>query len=162
MSRTLRSFPTTSSPNPSGPPRPSTCCNTSRSPTPPTASPPPRKTKLVGDNKVGARIDQNTRWGNLSAYYFIDQYNLNNPYPTAQGGANLPGFNATSNGRSQLISFGLTKALGPNTVNEAHFSYMRYFNVIGKPVGGVGPSLASQGFVSGAGTLGIVPLDPKH
>ena len=117
--------------------------------------------ETVGDDKAGARIDQNTRWGNLSAYYFIDQYNLNNPYPTAQGGANLPGFNATSNGRSQLFSFGLTKALGPNTVNEAHFSYMRFFNVIGKPVGGVGPSLASQGFVSGAGTLGIVPLDPS-
>ncbi len=117
--------------------------------------------EIVGDNKAGARIDQNTRWGNLSAYYFIDQYNLNNPYPTAQGGANLPGFNATSNGRSQLYSLGLTKALGPNTVNEAHFSYMRFYNIIGKPVGGVGPSLASQGFVSGAGTLGIVPLDPS-
>ncbi len=38
---------------------------------------------------------------------------------------------------------------------------MRDFNLIGKPVGGVGPSLASQGFVSGAGTLGIVPLDPS-
>jgi hypothetical protein len=117
--------------------------------------------ETLSDNKAGARIDQNTRLGNLSAYYFIDQYNLNNPYPTAQGGANLPGFNATSNGRSQLFSLGLTKALGPSTINEAHFSYMRDFNIIGKPVGGVGPSLASQGFVEGAGTLGIVPLDPS-
>ncbi len=115
--------------------------------------------ETLGDNKAGARIDQNTRWGNLSAYYFIDQYNLNNPYPTAQGGANVPGFNATSNGRSQLFSVGLTRALGPNTVNESHFSYMRAFNVIGKPEGGVGPSLASQGFVQGG--LGIVPLDPS-
>jgi hypothetical protein len=117
--------------------------------------------ETLGDNKAGARIDQSTRWGNLSAYYFIDQYNLDNPYPTAQGGANLPGFNATSNGRSQLYSLSLTKTLGPNTVNEAHFSYMRFFNVIGKPVGGVGPSLASQGFKEGAGTLGIVPLNPS-
>ncbi len=44
-------------------------------------------------------------------------------------------------------------------MNEAHFSYMRAFNVIGKPEGGVGPSLASQGFVQGG--LGIVPLDPS-
>jgi len=117
--------------------------------------------ETLTDNKAAARFDQNTRWGNLSAYYFIDQFNLINPYPTAQGGANVPGFSASSNGRSQLFSLGLTKSYGTNTVNEAHFSYMRDFNVIGKPAGGVGPSLASQGFVEGAGTLGIVPLDPS-
>jgi len=117
--------------------------------------------ETLGDNKAAARFDTNTRWGNLSAYYFADQYDMDNPYPSAQGGANVPGFNATSNGRAQLFSVGLTKSFGANTVNEAHFSYMRDFNLIGKPVGGVGPSLASQGFVSGAGTLGIVPLDPS-
>jgi hypothetical protein len=116
--------------------------------------------ETLGDNKGGVRIDQNTRWGNLSGYYFVDQYTLNNPYPTAQGGANVPGFNAISNGRAQLLSLGLSKAFGARTVNEAHFSYMRDFNIIGKPQGGVGPTLASQGFVEGAGTLGIVPLDP--
>ena len=72
----------------------------------------------------------------------------------------MPGFNALSSGRAQLLSLGLTKTFGANTVNEAHFSYMRYANIIGQPVGGVGPSLASQGFVSGEGTLGIVPLNP--
>jgi len=117
--------------------------------------------ETLGDNKAAARFDTNTRWGNLSAYYFFDQYTLDNPYPTAQGGANVPGFNATSNGRAQLVSLSLTKAFGTNTVNEAHFSYMRDFNVIGKPAGGVGPSLASQGFIEGKGTLGIVPLNPS-
>ena len=125
--------------------------------------------ETVGDNKTGARIDLNTGFGALSAYYFFDQYNLNNPYPTAQGGANVPGFNALSNGRAQLISLGATKAFGDRTVNEAHFSYMRDFNIIGKPQGGVGPSLASQGFTQcaangknadGTACLGIVPLDP--
>ncbi len=111
------------------------------------------------DNKGAVRVDAMTRMGNLTGYYFIDQYALDNPYPTAQGGANVPGFNATSNGRAQLFSLGLTKVFGANTVNEAHFSYMRFTNVIGKPVGGVGPTLASQGFVEGAGTLGIVPLN---
>jgi len=38
---------------------------------------------------------------------------------------------------------------------------MRFANVVGQPVGGVGPTLTSQGFVEGAGTLGIVPLAPK-
>jgi outer membrane receptor for ferrienterochelin and colicin len=37
---------------------------------------------------------------------------------------------------------------------------MRSFNNVGKPVGGVGPSLASQGFVTGPGTPGIVALAP--
>lgn len=40
-------------------------------------------------------------------------------------------------------------------------SYMRTFNNVGQPSGGVGQSLASQGFVTGAGTQGIVPLDPS-
>ena len=115
--------------------------------------------KLLATTRQRRASTSNTHWGNLSAYYFIDQYTMDNPYPTAQGGANVPGFNALSNGRAQLFSLGLTKAIGTNTVNEAHFSYMRYANVIGQPVGGVGPALASQGFVAGAGTLGIVPLN---
>ena len=53
------------------------------------------------DGKGSARVDaQANRWGAISAYYFLDDYNLNNPYPTQQGGANVPGFNALSNGRS--------------------------------------------------------------
>ena len=119
--------------------------------------------ETLGDNKAAARFDFNTRWGNLSAYYFLDQYNLNNPYPTAQGGANVPGFNATSRGRAQLFNLGLTKVLDAHTVNEAHFSYMRDANLIGQPVGGVGKSLSSQGFTECSGTdsscLGIVPLN---
>lgn len=118
-----------------------------------------RQNESLGDNKAAARIDLPTRFGALTGYYFFDQYSLDNPYPAAQGGANVPGFNALSDGRAQLFSLGLTKSFGSNTVNEAHFSYMRFANVIGKPVGGVGPSLASQGFVEGAGTLGIVPLN---
>ncbi len=116
--------------------------------------------EMLGDNKGAARFDVNTRFGDLTAYYFIDQYTMDNPYPTAQGGANVPGFNALSDGRAQLFSLGLTRAWGANTVNEARFSYMRYANVIGQPVGGVGPKLASQGFIEGEGTLGIVPLNP--
>ena len=115
--------------------------------------------ETLDDSKASARLDVHTRFGDVAAYYFVDQYRMNNPYPAAQGGANVPGFNARSDGQAQLVSLGLSRSYGANTVNEAHFSYMRYANRIGQPIGGVGPSLASQGFVEGAGTLGIVPLN---
>ena len=118
--------------------------------------------ETLGDNKGAARLDFNTQhFGNIFAYYLVDQFSMDNPYPTQQGGANVPGFNALSDGRAQLLSIGAVKTFGSATVNEAHFSYMRFANVIGQPVGGVGPSLASQGFVTGEGTLGIVPLNPS-
>ena len=117
--------------------------------------------KILHDNKGSGRVDLNSdRWGQLTAYYYLDNYNLNNPYPTGQGGANVPGFSAINAGRSQLINLSQTKAFGSTAVNEVRLSFMRSYNNVGKPVGGVGPSLASQGFVTGKGTPGIVALAP--
>jgi len=113
------------------------------------------------DDKGALRLDGDSRWGMLSAYYFADNYKLNNPYPTAQGGASLPGFNALNFGLAQLASLSATKTFGANTVNEFHLSFLRNANVAGQPAGGVGPSLSSQGFVEGMGTPGIVPLVPS-
>jgi Carboxypeptidase regulatory-like domain len=113
------------------------------------------------DDKGAYRLDANTRWGLLTAYYFLDDWSQNNPYPIAQGGANVPGFNALYTGRAQLLDLGDTKTLNASAVNEFHFSYLRNANDLGKPLGGVGVSLASQGFVVGQGTPGIVPLSPK-
>jgi len=115
--------------------------------------------ETLGDNKAALRLDWTTHIGSLSAYYFRDGYVLDNPYPTSQGGASVPGFNAISHGRAQLLNLGWTRAWGSTLVNEFHFSVMRDSNLIGQPVGGVGTSLASQGFVTGADTLGIVPLN---
>ncbi len=117
--------------------------------------------ETLRDDKGAYRLDYNSHWGLFSAYYFLDDYTLNNPYPVAQSGASVPGFNALYLGRAQLLSLGDTKTLGSTAVNEFHFSYMRDHNDLGKPVGGVGVSLASQGFVTGAGTPGIVPLNPQ-
>jgi hypothetical protein len=121
--------------------------------------------KLLRDDKSSFRVDANSdRLGVLSAYYYFDDYRLNNPYPTGQGGANVPGFAALNLGRGQLINLGYTKTFGPTAVNEIRLSYMRSTNNVGQPLGGVGPSLASQGFATGpgtAGTGGIVPLAPK-
>lgn len=113
----------------------------------------------LNDDKGSARVDANTRIGSLSAYYFIDTYTLNNPYPTAQGGANVPGFNALSNGRAQLADLGDTKTFGTTLVNEFRVSYLRDFNNLGQPQGGVGVSLASQGFT--VGQSGILPGNPE-
>jgi hypothetical protein len=115
----------------------------------------------LGDEKGAYRIDADTRWGMMSAYYSVDGWTENSPYPVAQGGANVPGFNALYTGRSQLIDLGDTKTLSATAVNEFHFNFMRDANDLGKPVGGVGVSLASQGFTAGAGTSGIVPLSPE-
>jgi len=118
--------------------------------------------KTLRDDKGSLRLDNNSdRSGLFSAYYFFDDYKLNNPYPTGQGGASVPGFAALNLGRSQLINLGHTKTFGPSMVNEVRLSYMRSANNVGQPSGGVGPSLASQGFVTGPGTPGIVPLAPS-
>ncbi len=117
--------------------------------------------QTLHDNKGSYRLDYSGLWGMLSAYYFVDDYTLNNPYPVAQSGASVPGFSALYLGQAQLFSLGDTKTLGTNTVNEFHFSYMRDNNILGQPVGGLGVTLASQGFVTGAGTAGIVPLNPQ-
>ena len=116
----------------------------------------------VRDDKGSIRIDDDaTRWGLLSAYYFFDDYTMNNPYPTGQGGASVPGFNALTLGRAQLMNLSDTKTFGATTVNEIRLSYMRDSTNVSQPEGGVGPSLASQGFVTGVGTPGIVPLAPQ-
>ena len=120
------------------------------------------ESQVVRDDKASFRVDANTeRLGLLTAYYFLDDYDLNNPYPTGQGGASVPGFNALNFGRGQLITLGHTKTFGGTTVNEVRLSFMRSANTVGQPQGGVGPSLASQGFLTGVGTAGIVPLLPN-
>ncbi len=114
------------------------------------------------DDKGAARLDLDSgRFGLISAYYFIDNFTLDNPYPVAQSGASVPGFNALTNGRAQLIALGDTKTLSTTAVNELHFSYMRDYTNLGVPVGGLGVSLTSQGFVNADGSPSIVPLDPK-
>jgi len=117
--------------------------------------------EYLRDDKGAYRWDYNARWGLLTAYYFLDDYTLDNPYPVAQSGASVPGFNALYLGRAQLLSLGDSKSLGSSAVNEFRFSYMRDHNDLGKPRGGLGVSLESQGFQTGTGTPGIVPLDPS-
>lgn len=117
--------------------------------------------QTVHDDKGSVRIDANTRIGQVSGYYFVDDYDLDNPYPGSVAGASIPGFNALFIGHAQLLSLSDNKLIGSNTVNELHFGYLRYANIIGQPKGGLGVSLASQGFVTGAGTPGIFVQAPQ-
>ncbi|MGA7292222.1 MAG: carboxypeptidase-like regulatory domain-containing protein [Terriglobales bacterium] len=103
--------------------------------------------QTVRDDKSSGRIDANAgEWGQLSAYYFFDDYRLDNPYPGEQGGASVPGFDAMTFGRAQLLSLSDTKVFGTGTVNEFHVGYLRNANVIGQPKGTLGVSQAAQGF----------------
>jgi hypothetical protein len=117
--------------------------------------------QILRDDKAGIRVDANTRAGLLSAYYFIDDFNLDDPYPVAQSGASVPGFNALTTGRAQLLALGDTKTFNATSVNELHVSYMRDVNNLGQPVGGRNVSLTSQGFQNPDGSPSIVALDPK-
>ncbi len=119
------------------------------------------------DDKGGVRVDQNTRFGTLFAYYFADDYLLNSPYPN--GGATVPAssfaYSATTAGRAQLVNLGDTKNFGSYAVNELRLSYVRNTIALAEPQGGVGQnySLAKLGFVTpwNAITGGISPIAPK-
>ena len=117
--------------------------------------------ETVRDDKGGARLDANTRLGEIFGYYFVDNYRLDNPYPGGQGGASIPGFDALTIGQAQMVTVGDTKVLGATTVNEFHIGFLRNVNNIGQPHGGLGVTLQSQGFVTGVGTPGIVVQAPQ-
>jgi hypothetical protein len=115
----------------------------------------------LNDDKGAMRIDFNSeKRGALYLYYFADRYDQNNPYPSGFGGATVPGFNALSNGLTQLIVLSHTMSFGPTAVNEARISFTRLNNQLGTPQRGVGVSLADQGFATGA--TGIQPGFPKY
>jgi carboxypeptidase family protein/TonB-dependent receptor-like protein len=116
--------------------------------------------KTVRDDKFAYRVDANSAIGLLSGYYFLDDYRLDNPYPGQQGGANVPGFDALTLGRAQLVAVGNNVVFRGGAVNEFHAAFMRNANNVGLPNGGRGVSLASQGFVTGPGTPGIVVQAP--
>ncbi|HVZ83822.1 MAG TPA: carboxypeptidase regulatory-like domain-containing protein [Terracidiphilus sp.] len=111
--------------------------------------------ETLEDDKGALRADWTHGKGTLTGYYFLDDYSLDNPYPTGTGGASVPGFDATSNGRAQLLSLADAATFGSSALNEFHLSFMRNDNAVGQPKGGVGPSLTDQGF------NGIVALKPS-
>ena len=110
--------------------------------------------QTLRDDKGAYRLDANTQWGMLSVYYFLDDWSQNNPYPVAQGGANVPGFNALYSGRAQLLGLGDTKTLSATAVNEFRFSFLRDSNDLGRPHRRSWRQPGFAGFRSGSGNTG--------
>jgi len=88
----------------------------------------------------------------ITNYYFMDRYNLDDPYPVGFGGATVPG----PSGAYDALSNGTDGDRPPrhqnscaSMVNEAHVSYTRLNNTLGVPKGGSwgGSLLGLRGFV---------------
>lgn len=110
---------------------------------------------VANDNKYGERVDfNNQKTGNWSWYYHLDNATVLSALP--QSGASVPGFPSTTPSRAQQFVMSNTKNFGATSVNEARLSFFR--NVVHKdnPAGSFA-SLSSLGFVTGPGTLGIIP-----
>src|SRR6266481_5410536 len=108
----------------------------------------------VRDNKIGERVDfNNQKTGNWSFYYHFDSSNVASALPNA----NVAGFPSVTPSRVQQFVMSNTKTIGATAVNEARATVFR--NVLHKdnPAGSFA-SLSSLGFITGPGTLGIIPL----
>jgi hypothetical protein len=126
------------------------------------------------DDKVGFRLDANTRYGMFSAYYHGDDDTLTNPFPNSGATVTSPGigaYTALDRTRAQVLVLSNTKAFGSTAVNEFRFSYLRNAARLFTPQGGLNANgnpitLSSLGFVPpiGSGATfngGIDPIAPE-
>jgi hypothetical protein len=115
---------------------------------------------IPNDNKFGERVDfNNQKTGNWSWYYHLDNASVSSANVNQGTGAfaTVPGFPTTTPSRAQQFVMSNAKTVGATAVNEARISFFR--NVLHKdnPAGSFA-DLSSLGFITGAGTLGIIPL----
>ena len=117
----------------------------------------------VVDTNLGERVDfVNQMTGNWSFYYHYDDSTALNALGGLAyvGTPPLPGFPTTQPSRNQLFMVSNTKTLGPTSVNVARFTFFRTAVHTAQPSDSTTVSLASLGFTTGPGTLGIVPTGP--
>ena len=111
---------------------------------------------VTNDDKFGERVDfNNQKTGNWSWYYHLDNSKLESALPTSF--PSVPGFPTTTPSRAQQFVMSNTKTFGATAVNEARFSFFRTVLHLDNPAGSFA-DLSSLGFITGEGTLGIVPL----
>ena len=97
------------------------------------------------DDKSGARIDAQTRIGQISGYWHYDPWN--NPAAYAPWGASsFPGFPDVTIGKAQLYTFSVTTPFGGSMVNQFNASYVHNTTIQGL-TSGTGPTLSSLGFL---------------
>ena len=97
----------------------------------------------------------NQKTGNWSFYYHNDWSSVYNPLAAAS----VPGFPAITPTSVHLGTLSNVKTFGPTMVNELRVSFFRTVTTTTKPAGSFA-SLSSLGFVTGLGTLGIIPSGP--
>jgi len=102
------------------------------------------------DNKFSGRLDGNSRFGLLSAYYYFDRYDRIDPYWPGNAPV-YPGFAIDGKGQTHNINLGDTKTLSSAAVNEFRLGYFRLNTTLNQPLGGTGTKLADLGFDSGTG-----------
>jgi Carboxypeptidase regulatory-like domain/TonB dependent receptor len=100
------------------------------------------------DNKFSGRVDANSNFGLLSAYYYFDKYDRIDPY-WASNAPLYPGFSVDGNGQTHNVNLGVTKTFSSAAVNEFRIGYFRLDTKFNQPLGGKGTSLSSLGFASG-------------
>jgi hypothetical protein len=117
--------------------------------------------KTLTDDKGAARVDTNTRFGNLFAYYFRDHFNGVTPFFRH---TNVPGFSSGNTGFTQMVNLGLTTTINPSTVNDVRLVYLRVSGTLGLPIGGTGTGeIAKLGFTTPWGDAGgISPIVPSY
>jgi hypothetical protein len=104
------------------------------------------------DNKFSGRVDDNSRWGLLSVYFFWDKFNRIDPY-WGSPNPTYPGFSIHSKGQTYVVNLGDTKTFGSATVNEFRFGFFRLDTPFNQPLGGTQVKLAQLGFASGANRM---------
>jgi hypothetical protein len=115
------------------------------------------QSQRTNDDKMGQKVDFiNKLTGNWSFYYFFDDSTIVNPLPSAS----VPGFGSTTPQRAQMGVLSNTHIFGPTAVNEARLSFMRTAVTTDRPNESFA-KLSELGFVTGPGTLGIIPSGPQ-
>ena len=111
----------------------------------------------ANDNKFGERVDfNNQKTGNWSWYYHLDNSSVLNALPLLPNTTEVPGFPSLTPARAQEFVMSNAKTFGATAVNEARVTFFRTALHKDNPAGSFA-SLSSLGFVTGAGSLGIIP-----
>jgi TonB dependent receptor-like, beta-barrel len=109
----------------------------------------------IQDDKIGQRVDfNNQKTGNWSFYYHFDDANNLNPL-----NASVPGFSSVTTSRAQQFVISNNKTIGASAVNQFRFSFFRTAFHTDEPKSSFA-KLSDLGFVTGPGTLGIIPSGP--
>ncbi len=108
--------------------------------------PPPPRPRPCSDDKGALRAGLDPRQGNADRLLLPRQLLARQSLSHRHRRSQRARLRRHLQRPAQLASLGHTITFGSAALNEFHLSYMRNANAVGQPKGGVGPSLAAQGF----------------